>query len=238
MVTRNKSLECTRERENAKLLLRQPRRSAHPLDLAGMRISLVILAVFAARAGAADFRAVDLGASCASVEKFEESVGSRQLPWQGAEGLEGYSNLGRAFDRVVTINYFCLEGHLEAGHYLFPIEELETAVESFRQLHEQLVNSCGVPFVDNTPWQGEGSPKDPRSVQSDPREYLTSWRMGSAWVSVSLMRNFTTEQPGWRVIVMYRELEDGARSNTSLERTRWGIKCQAQTAARVAQFNR
>jgi hypothetical protein len=182
-----------------------------------MRISLIILTVFAARAGAADFRAADLGASCASVPTFEDSVGSSRLPWQGAEGLEGYSFAGRAFDRVVTINYFCPEGHLEAGDYLFPIEGLETAVDSYRRLHEQLVNSYGVTFVDNTPWQAGDTPKDPRYVQPDPRKYVTSWEMEGLFVTVSLMRNFRTEQYGWRVIVMYHTLGDGARSNNSRE---------------------
>jgi len=147
-------------------------------------------------------------------------MGSRELPWQGAEGLEGYSFEGTAFDRVVSVNYFCKEGRLDSGHYLFPFEDLDAAVESYHRLHQDLVKIYGAPFVDNTPWPMSSTPKDPRSIQSDPRNYLTSWRTGNLWISASVMKGAAPDDAKWRAIVLYRKLPGGARPNKSLERTR------------------
>jgi hypothetical protein len=191
-----------------------------PLDFAQMHTSLLVLTAFAAHAGAADFRNLNLGASCASVPAFEHSVGSREVPWQGAEGLEGYSFEGTAFSRLVSINYFCNEGRFDSGHYVFPLDTLAASAENYRWVHQQLFRTHGPPFIDSTPWLVEEMNRDPRSVQPDPRDYLTSWRLGNLWISVSLVPSNAVERSGWRTVVLYRKLPSGAKSNKSLERTR------------------
>jgi hypothetical protein len=124
--------------------------------------------------------------------------------------------------RNVTVNYFCRGGRLDSGHYVFQAQGLDDAVESYRQLHEELVKIYGPPFVDNTPWPVSGVPKEPRSIESDARNYLTSWRVGHLRVSASTKQIAAPANSGWRAVIVFRKLpgQAEARPNTSLERTR------------------
>lgn len=136
---------------------------------------------------AGDFRGFDLGSSCAPVREREEVQGSVQIPWKKLDGGDLHAFRGRAFDRELSIVYFCMDGHLYSGNYFFPNESLDEAVASFRAVYESLVSTYGTPFIDNSPWQYGQQTKDPRSIASDPRRYYVSWRAWGIWATASLM---------------------------------------------------
>lgn len=157
------------------------------------------LTMFAISASAADFRALDIGQSCASAAKWEAAQGSTSMPGKAGPGADIYTFEGREFDRDVYLSYFCTHGTLFTGNYSFPIESLDQAVDSYREIRERLLSVYGDASSDASPWSGEG---DVRSTGIDSPKYMTVWRTRRASTTLSLMRNQPSEKPGWRVFLV------------------------------------
>jgi hypothetical protein len=80
-----------------------------------------LLALIAVSAEGADFRALDIGQSCATVVEWEIAHGSTPVPWTTVPGAETYAFRVRQFDRDILAQYVCVKGNLLAGNYLFPL---------------------------------------------------------------------------------------------------------------------
>jgi hypothetical protein len=163
---------------------------------------LLAVTLAAAPAGAADFRTLDFGATCESVQAHEQARGSVAIPWGKISGADVYAFRGRDYDRDLILMYFCPKGALFSGNYYFPVEQIETAVTSYRNTYDLLVSVYGAPFIDNTPWQVGGSTKDERVINSDSRKYMTSWSTPRLHATISIMPSQESEGPGWRVFVV------------------------------------
>lgn len=161
----------------------------------------------AAPVSAADFRALDLGATCGGVNARELARGSIPIPWQKVEGADAYAFSARDFGRDLTLVYFCPKGVLFSGNYLFPVEQLQEASTSYHNAYDLLVSRYGAPFVDNTPWQVRRSPSEARkhqrsTISPDPRKYMTAWKSSRVFVTMNMMPSHQSEHRGWRVFVV------------------------------------
>jgi hypothetical protein len=58
-----------------------------------------------------------------------------------------YAFTGREFDRDLFFSYFCMHGDLFTGNYSFPIESLEQAADSYRDVHAKMLSTYGDAFV-------------------------------------------------------------------------------------------
>jgi hypothetical protein len=182
-----------------------------------MRYIAFALALLSVPAGSADFRLLDIGASCADTRAQEIALGSREIPWSAVPGATVFAFEGKAFGAIVHFAYFCVHDTLRAGNYHFPIEDLSAAVSRYESLHKEISKTYGAASSDNSPWM---RPLDPRGLQSDPKKYTTTWSTPRINVTTTIMPSHPTEPKGWRVFLLYSPSFDGERSNTSLERTR------------------
>lgn len=157
------------------------------------------LTMFFISANAADFRALDLGQSCASAREWEVAQGSTPMPGSAGPGAEIYAFEGREFDRAVYLTYFCTHGTLFTGNYSFPIDSLDQAVDSYRDIRERLLSVYGDTSGDASPWGGAGNTQ---STGIESPKYMTFWRTARAISSLSLMRNKPSEKSGWRVFLV------------------------------------
>jgi hypothetical protein len=168
-----------------------------------------VLTMFAMSATAADFRALDIAQSCASAREWEVARGSTPMPGRTGAGADIYAFTGREFDRHLYFSYFCAHGDLFTGNYSFPIESLEQAVDSYRDVHSILLSTYGNAFVDNSPWNGDG---DRRSIATDSSKYMTNWRTSRVSATLSIMPNQPTEKSGWRVFLVIAPVLSKAES--------------------------
>jgi hypothetical protein len=130
----------------------------------------------------------------------EQARGSVAIPWKTIPGADVYAFKGIEFNRDLVIMYFCPQGSLLSGNYLFPIEQPQKTVTSYRDVYDLLVSVYGAPFFDTTPWQIGGSTKD--LVSPDPQKYMTAWRTPLLNVNMAIGLNGESEAPGWRVFVV------------------------------------
>jgi hypothetical protein len=158
-----------------------------------------LLALIAVSAEGADFRAPDIGQSCATVVEWEIAHGSTPVPWTTVPGAETYAFRVRQFDRDILAQYVCVKGNLLAGNYLFPVESLDQAVDSYREIHSRLLAVYGIPSADNSPWSDN---VDSRVTSLYPQQYMTIWIAARETSTISLMPNKKSESVGWRVFLV------------------------------------
>ena len=113
-----------------------------------LTISLVI---FALPAGAADFRSIDIGQTCNTVDAWEMAHGSTRNITHADSGLEVYSYNVEEFGRRVIVRYFCHYGKFFSGHFDFPREPWLQAVETYRNTYNSLRSIHGAPSTEAHP---------------------------------------------------------------------------------------
>lgn len=167
---------------------------------------LLAVILVAAPVSAADFRALDLGATCDGVKAREQARGSISIPWKKIAGADAYAFRARDFGRDLILVYFCPKGVLFSGNYLFPVEHLQEASTSYHNAYDLLVSRYGAPFFDNTPWQVGRSTsevqKRQRFISLDPRKYMTAWKTQRVFVTMDMMPSRQSERRGWRAFVV------------------------------------
>lgn len=139
-----------------------------------LKYCLFILAVLAARADAADFRVLNIGDACAGVEAKEAALGSKAIPRNDTPRAYALAFEAKEFGRDLVVLYLCNEGRLSSGTYRLPLEELDNAVKSFRNIHDQLLERYGTPLLDSSPWHVRDATQ-PATISSQPSEYSTDW---------------------------------------------------------------
>src|SRR5580658_7401821 len=102
-----------------------------------MKSYLLLLVILAARADAADFRVLNIGDACVGVEAKEAALGSKSVPRNDTPRTVAHAFEAKEFGRDLVVLYLCDEGRLYSGNYRLPLEGLEDAVKSFRNLHDQ-----------------------------------------------------------------------------------------------------
>jgi hypothetical protein len=163
-----------------------------------MRNVLVACAFLASSVGAADFRVVNFGDSCDSVRALEKALGSREASWPGlSPDVPAFT--GRAFDREVTISYFCVRGKFAVGNYFFPVQSLDDAVESLHEAYDSLNSTYGAPYTDATPWHGANSRFI--TVAPEPSKYTAYWRGERANTIISLRPGGDPSGTKWKVAI-------------------------------------
>jgi hypothetical protein len=163
-----------------------------------MRSITLPLILFSLSAGAADFRALDIGDSCGPIAAWEAAHSSTPTSWKAAPGLDVHAFEVDQFDRRILANYLCTKGVFLAGNYYFAVEPLAQAVETYREVYTRFSVEYGAPFSDSSPWNTR---RGPDVVSPDPRRYMTSWRTTRAQTIMNLMPNWPTESSGWRIFV-------------------------------------
>ena len=162
-----------------------------------MRLYFPILLILGQAAMAADFRTLDFGQPCSTIEKKEESLGSNPIQSRSDSSSHWYK--ARAFDADVSIVYLCVDDVLRTGSYLFERKEFDVALEQMRIAYEELTDAHGAPFLDTTPWQYGPGPKDIRSVAAKPSLYVASWRTSRITVTARLLADGDAVAADWRV---------------------------------------
>jgi hypothetical protein len=158
-----------------------------------------LLTILAMSATAADFRALDIGQSCATAREWEVVRGSTPMQGAAGPGADIYGFEAQEFGRDVYLSYFCIHGTLFTGNYSFPIESLDKALESFHEIHDQMLFAYGDTSSDNSPWNGDG---EMQSTTIESPKYMTHWQTTRVSTTLSLMRNKPSESPGWRVFIV------------------------------------
>lgn len=160
----------------------------------------VLILTLAVSSRAADFRALNIGESCATVREWEIAKGSTltQSP-EGSSKSYWLGFRGNAFGRDVYLSYLCRDGLLFTGNYMFPVESLDKAVESYRQIHDDMLSIYGDTSMDESPWNGNIGPM---STSLESPKYTTSWISAQTLISLSLMRNQPSEEAGWQVFIV------------------------------------
>jgi hypothetical protein len=171
-----------------------------------MRKVTFLLAVFAISADAADFRALEMGQSCATAPQWEIAHGSTQVPGNASAGAETLGFNVEAFNRAIFASYFCVKGKLFTGNYSFPIETWTRVVESYRMAYQTLQSTYGTPNLEDPPRSADAN-EPPNAVNT--RRYLTTWRTARLSVVMSIMPNQPTEPSGWRVFVVIGGIPSG-----------------------------
>jgi hypothetical protein len=172
----------------------------------------LLLTMFAMSATAADFRALDIGQSCASAREWEIARGSTPKQGSVGPGADIYAFEGREFDRDVYLSYFCMHGALFTGNYSLPIESLDQALDSYRDIRERLLSVYGDTSSDDSPWSGAGIKQ---ATGIDSPKFMTYWTTDRVTTTLTLMRNKPSESPGWRVFIVIRSAISKAKSRHS-----------------------
>jgi hypothetical protein len=163
-----------------------------------MRNILAACALLASSVSAADFRVVNFGDSCDSIRPLEKALGSREASWPGlSSDVPAFT--GRAFDREVTISYFCLRGRFAVGNYFFALQSLDDAVESLHEAYDSLNSTYGAPYTDTTPWHGANSRFV--TVAPDPSKYTAYWRGERVNTTISLRPGSDAPGTKWKVAI-------------------------------------
>jgi len=167
-----------------------------------MRWLPVLLSLLATPLAAADFRVLNFGGSCAVAPELEKALGSEQIPSQSGPNQQTFK--GRVFGREATIMYLCQEGKLVLGHYLFPKQPFEAALESLHHVYDGLTSTFGVPYIDSSPWQYGSPNSNPRVVASDRAMYMAAWRDARVHLNIG-MHSASRDKTGvdWTVLVVF-----------------------------------
>ena len=192
------------ERTRIRRRLRWPHqlaRSCGALDRVLMLKHITAAALLSAPVGAADFRALDFGESCIFAKAYELRLGSFALLWTPNIGPDVHAFKGREFDRELLIMYGCHDGKLIAGDYFFPLEELNTVVDTYRDTRQLMILTNGEPYLDNTPWLTGSHPGVAHWIESNPSKYWVIWRTPRILTSMRILPHFTSEESGWRVTI-------------------------------------
>jgi len=159
-----------------------------------------LLALTSFPAGAADFRAIDVGQSCDTVQAWELAHGSIPIPSHTSSGASVYAYTADEYGQHIVVTYLCKNGTLFTGNREFPVGSWSQAVENYRKLYESLRSEYGVPAREGHPW-------DDRSDQQEIAEHwirhMTVWRVSEGNVMLTIQPNqpFKPELPIWRVCV-------------------------------------
>ncbi len=161
---------------------------------------MILLVVFAFPADAADFRSVDIGASCNNVDAWEMAHGSTRNVTHADPGLEVYSyNIGE-FGRRVKVRYLCHSEKFFSGHYDFPIETWAQAVETYIDVYDSLRSIHGDPSTGGPPTGAIGN----RARSSNNfRTYIAAWKNANSTTVLIIAPNQPTkpELDDWHVVI-------------------------------------
>ena len=160
---------------------------------------VVVIVLFVGSASAADFRALDVGESCATVRDSEIAVGSTPTTWSGISP-HVYAFTGQEFGREVEISYFCPYGTLVTGNYFIPERSLNDAVRSYREVYAKLSSKLGEPTLDNSPWQKE-TEKNHLPVPSDQSKYYVAWHGQRMDTVLSFLLSGDNTNANWKVAI-------------------------------------
>jgi hypothetical protein len=182
---------------NCRLMGRLRRLNQGPLRKRGYAYPLVLFPFVAL---AADFRALDVGQSCGTVQAWELAHGSIQIPSHSDSGLEVYAFSAEDFGRHIELTYVCVNGALRDGSWRFPNESWQQAVESYRSLYVSLAATYGAAALQGHPWDETSDQK----VIADHWFKLTSMWVksgGNAIVTLNIQPTppFMPESPKWSI---------------------------------------
>ncbi len=167
---------------------------------------LVYFAVFPFAAGAADFRALDVGQSCGTARDWELAHGSMQIPSRADSGLEIYAFTTEDFGRHVVVTYVCVKGALRDGSWRFPGESWQQAVERYRGLYGTLESTYGRAAVVGHPWHDTN---DQKFIADNWSQLTSMWVLpkGNAAVTLTIqpIPPFRPESPKWSIEITVSE---------------------------------
>jgi hypothetical protein len=151
-------------------------------------------------ASAADFRALDFGASCANLPALEAAQGSSRFEEQLPSGYQ-HAFRGRYLDRDVVIGYACRDGAFFRGAYIFQAQDQADAASLYRKLKQQITHERGAPSYDFA------SPEHRRKMQSAGATLSAADKQVAFWNGKRDETHLSVAQPsgtrGWRVSLSF-----------------------------------
>jgi len=163
-----------------------------------MRWLFLALTTIATFVNAADFRDLNFGESCASVDTTELSRGSKHAPWsKESPDLHTYS--GRELDLPTWIMYLCQGGIFRIGTFFFESQSPRLSVDTYHEIYLSYISQYGVPILDNTPWRVKQSPVPPAEL--DPAKYSVSWRSDGTHRGMTFRHQSEIPDKNWVIAV-------------------------------------
>jgi hypothetical protein len=165
-----------------------------------MRRLTVLLAILVLPAEAADFRAIDIGQSCTTVDAWEMAHGSTRNTTHSDSGLEVYSYSIEQIGRRVLVTYLCHSGKFFSGYYDFPREPWLQAVKTYNDAYSSLRTTKGAPSIEDHP---SGDIDNKTRSPNHWTTYISVWKESNADVVLSIMPSQPSkpELDEWHVLI-------------------------------------
>ena len=170
-------------------------------------VVLILLAAAGGPAAAADFRALDFGASCAEVASKEAALGSAPYTEQLPSGFQ-YAFRNREMDREAIVGYACRDGHFFRGAYIFMVKDEADATAVYNALKKRVTKERGKPSYDFASAEYRNKMKSVGATLAPVDTQVAFWSNGHSEAHASVAAPSGTR--GWRVSLSYTA-EDAAK---------------------------
>lgn len=161
-------------------------------------------------AAAADFRALDFGASCDGLPALEAARGALPFEERLPSGYQ-YAFRGQYLDRDVVIAYSCQNGAFYRGAYIFSVRDAADASSLYRRLKQSIMRERGTPSYDF-------ASREHRQKMASVGATLTPADTEVAfWDNARSEAHLSVAEPsgsrGWRVSLSYTTVQQAADSS-------------------------
>jgi hypothetical protein len=164
--------------------------------------AIALLVLSSAAAQSADFRLSNFGESCDRVAAHEATLGSKPLP---SNPLEPEYHAFKAIiaEREATILYDCAQGRLQIGHYIFPEQSNEEALQTLQAVYKDIASRYGAPALNSLPLQQQTASPKKDAETTEPEQYMAMWTQSGLFASLGL--SFSEQDTGrrWSVFALF-----------------------------------
>jgi hypothetical protein len=150
----------------------------------------------------------------------EAGLGSKPVDWQNPSPQKRTFE-GSALGRRAYIIYLCPNDRFGLGDLHFTKGLYKAAAADFQAAFAHFKSQYGEPFVVTPDPRPDSELVVPDEEPAEGRGYNAMWRVGSLRITVAIIRDGVRGGANWQAFVVMTQSRDEARSNTSLERTRY-----------------
>jgi hypothetical protein len=162
--------------------------------------SIVLGAVMAQSAVAADFRVVDFDAACDDIAVRETQNGTRPVTGKLPSGYQ-LAFAARELGREVTIAYACKDGRFFRGAYIFDVRDGDDATQVYTSLKQRVTREFGAPYFDFASAEYRQKLESLGATLSLADTQVAFWRGKNCEAHASVAE--PSGERGWRVSLSY-----------------------------------